>query len=600
MRDAGHGLASRSPLMRSDRDTRTVFALQRRFRPHLRPVRATAGTVLALVVLGPLLSAALLWLLKMIIDTVFVARRFDALLALGVAYVGLATAKFGIDYARRRLDAAVSERITQDVRTEVYGHVMALPEPSVTGRGVGELLAHLSSDVERVEYLIAGGPISVVASVAAALFFTTVLFAMNWRLALVALAAVPLLALLVLRRAPTVKRSARVARRYATSWMALAEEALGALPMIHAYQAHAREIERFRARSDAARRAELRSVALHAFLTLLIEIVAVAGGLVVLGVAAYHVQSGMMTLGAVVAFLGSLGSLYEPARDLGQLASRFQRAAAGAHRVADLLDARGAVTQCTNAVRMARARGQIEFRDVRFAYPHGSLVLDRVSFTIAPGEIVAVVGPSGSGKSTLVRLLLRFSDPVSGGVFVDGADLREVTFTSLRANIAVAFQEPFLVQGSIADNVRYGRPDASDAEVAAAMRAAGADEFVHGLRRGSAATVGPRGERLSGGQRQRLALARVFLRDAPILVLDEATAAVDSETEAFIHTSIQRFARRRTIFIVGHRVTTVRQADRVILLEGGRIAEIGTPTALLQQGRRCHDLFVDQLNGAAR
>jgi len=584
--------------MRSVTSTRTLLALERRFRRYRRAVVPAIVLVAVLSVLAPLTSAGLLWLLKVVIDSVFVERRLDAVPMLVAGYFALASLKFGADYLRRCLNVAVAERVIQDVRADVYRHLMTLSEPSVTHRGVGELLAHLSSDVERVEDLVFNGPVTLIGDVAAAAFFTSVLFVMNWQLALVALATAPFLAWLVLRRAPRVKRTARVARRQAASWLALAEETLGALPMVHAFRAHDRETARFQARADLARRAEIRSVTAQAHLTLLVEMLAVVGGLVVLVVAAHHVSTGSMTLGAVVAFLGSLGSLYEPARELGQIASRFQRAAAGAHRVADVLDTRGAVVERTGAVRLTRAAGRIEFRDVHFAYPRGGAVVNGVSFVVEPGEIVAIVGASGSGKPTLVRLLLRFHDTSGGAVLIDGEDVRDITLASLRANVAVAFQEPYVVQGSIVDNVRYGRPGASDADVARAINAARAETFAHAHRRRSAASVGPRGERLSGGQRQRLALARVFLRDAPILVLDEATAAVDSETEELIHASIQRFARRRTILVIGHRLATVRQADRVVVLENGRISEIGAPASLLRHGHRCYDLFAGQLGRA--
>jgi len=597
-RHASHARVAPIDSMRPLTATRTLLALERRFRRHRQAVIPAVVLVGVLAVLAPLSSAGLLWLLKVMIDSVFVARRLDAMPILIGGYFGLASLKFGADYLRRCMDVAVAERINQDVRAEVYRHVMTLSEPSVIGRGIGDLLAHLSGDVERVEYLVFAGPIMLISDVAASTFFTVVLFMMNWQLALVAFTAAPLLAWVVVRRAPRVKRTARVARRQAASWLALAEETLGALPMVHAFRAHDRETARFNARMDVSRRAEIRNVAVQAQLTLLVEMIAVVGGLVVLVVAAHHVSSGVMTLGAVVAFLGSLGSLYDPARELGQIASRFQRAAAGVHRVADLLDTRGTVTERVDAVTLPRSTGRIEFRDVHFAYPRGADVLNGVSFTVEPGEIVAIVGASGSGKSTLVRLLLRFHDVGAGAVLVDGHDVRDLTLASLRANMAVAFQDPYVVRGSIMDNVRYGRPGASDADVARAIQTARAETFVHARRRQSAAWVGPRGERLSGGQRQRLALARMFLRDAPILVMDEATAAVDSETEELIHASIQRFARRRTILVIGHRLATVRQADRIVVLEGGRITEIGAPASLLQHGNRCYDLFAGQLGRA--
>src|SRR5256885_588082 len=307
-RHASHARVAPIDSMRPLTATRTLLALERRFRRPRQAVIPAVVLVGVLAVLAPLSSAGLLWLLKVMIDSVFVARRLDAMPILIAGYFGLASLKFGADYLRRCMDVAVAERINQDVRAEVYRHVMTLSEPSVIGRGIGDLLAHLSGDVERVEYLIFAGPIMLISDVAAATFFTVVLFMMNWQLALVAFTAAPFLAWVVVRRAPRVKRTARVARRQAASWLALAEETLGALPMLHAFRAHDHETARFNARMDVSRRAEIRNVAVQAQLTLLVEMIALVGGLVVLVLAAHHVSSRVMTLGAVVALLRSTGA----------------------------------------------------------------------------------------------------------------------------------------------------------------------------------------------------------------------------------------------------------------------------------------------------
>jgi ABC-type multidrug transport system fused ATPase/permease subunit len=574
---------------------RSLVGLGWRFRSHVVPVRVPALTVAGLALISPLLSVVLLWVFKAVVDQVLVAGRSALLPALCGAYLLVAAGKFAIDYVQRRLDASVGEQIVQRIRSDLYEHLLRLSPGSLGGRSPGDLLSHLSGDVERTERLIYHEPLALLADLAGAVAFTLLLFFLSWKLALIALAVVPALAAVILWRGPTVKRAARVARRQAAAWLSLAEETLGALPLVHAFGTHAFEAARFSERCGAVRRAEVRTVRLQASLTLLVELAATLGGLIVLAVSASEIRKGTLTLGTVVAFLGSLGSLYEPIRGLGQFASRVQRAAAGAQRVAALLDTPSIVSDRAFTMEVKRVQGSIEFRKVRFAYVRRPLVLDDLSFTVNSGEMVAVVGPSGSGKSTLVRLLLRLWDPSSGAIFIDGIDIRDVTLSSLRRQIAVVFQESFIVRGSIAANIRYGHPEAPDFRVAGAAQAADAHRFIAALAGRYRAQVGSRGERLSGGQRQRLALSRAFLRQAPILVLDEATASIDSETEALVQESVERLAGRRTIIVIGHRLSTVRRADRVVVLEGGRIVEEGPPDKLLQPGSRCYELFVAQL-----
>lgn len=581
--------------MEPDSPSHSVIALVRRFRPYLANVRRQAVLGTALVLVTPFIAGGLLWLLKLLIDEVLIGGRFALFPRLCAGYLLAVAVKLGADYVGQRLDAAITERISQDVRTDLYRHLATVSPGSLGGRSVGDLLAHLSSDVERVETLVYRGPLGLVADAASALFFTLFLLFLSWKLTLLALVVVPPLALLIVRYSPRVKRAGRVARRQAAAWFSLAEETLGATPLIHAFGTHAHETARFARRVDAARRTELRTVALQARLAVLIEATAALGALLVLGVGAYEIQRGAMTLGAVVAFLGSVGSLYDPVRGLGKASSRFQRAAAGGHRVAQLLDTRSAVQERASAKTLSDVRGRIEFRNVGFRYPHEPEVLHDVSLAIEPGEMVAVAGPSGSGKSTLIRLLLRLYDPTEGAVLIDGTDVRDVTLASLRRVIAIVFQEPFIFQGSVAENIRYGQLEAPDSSVTAMAQAAHAHAFVSMLRRGYSARVGPRGERLSQGQRQRLALARALLREAPILLLDEATASVDSETEELIQAAVERLAGRRTILIIGHRLSTVRRADRVVLLERGHVVETGTPERLLRGGTRCHDLFAAQI-----
>jgi ABC-type multidrug transport system fused ATPase/permease subunit len=574
----------------------SVPALVRRFSPYLRPVRGRVALAAAILLSGPLTGAALLWLIKLLVDDVLIAGRLELLPLFGGIYVLAAAAKVALDYVGTRLDASVSERIVRDIRVDLYRHVVSLSPGSLQDRGTGDRLAHLSGDVERTQSLIYTAPLSLCADIATAAFFGAFLLFLDWQLTLVALLVVPFLAVASFRYAPRLRRAARITRGLTSRWFDLAEERLGAAPLIHAFGSEERETARFAARCDAARRAELRTVTIQAWLTLLIEAATALGGVIVLAVGAYAIKQGALTVGTLVAFLGAVGSLYSPVRGLARAAGRFQRAAAGAQRVADLLDTPSLVRERRPAKRLAGIRGAVEFRSLCFSYPQGDPVLRDVSCRIEPGEMVAIAGASGSGKSTLAKLLLRFYDPTAGAVLIDGTDIRGVTLDSLRRAVSVVFQDPLIVQGSIADNLRYGQPQASDASLLAAAQAAHVHPFVSALGAGYRAAAGTRGGRLSGGQRQRLALARSLLRDSPILVLDEATAAVDSETEELVHGAIEDLAGDRTIVIVGHRLSSLRRADRVLVLDHGRIVEAGRPESLLRAGTRYHDLFAPQLN----
>ena len=572
-----------------------VQDLMRRFWPYLRRSRGQAGLVALLTFLEPLAAGAVLFLVSVLIDEVFAGGRLDLLPMIGGAYVAIIVVRLALEYATATLEIGVEEQIAQDLRKDLYTHVISVSPGSLGKHGTGDILTRLSSDVRRIEFLIFSGPLTVFADVASALFFLCFLLVMSWKLTLCALLIVPFLVLASLRFAPRVRRASSIAREEETAWMSRAEERLGAAPLMHAFGGQALEAGAFAMRSNRARRAEIRTVKIQSLLSLVVESFAAAGGLLVIAVGAYEIQAGALTLGAFVAFLGAIGSLYGPTRGLAKAPGQFQRAAASGERVARLLDMPSMVTEKPSAKAIGKAAGALEYNNVHFAYAGGEEVLKGVSLKIEPGEMLAIVGPSGGGKSTLAQLALRLYDPTSGSVTLDGTDLRDLTIESLRRSVSVVFQESYVFGGTIMENIRYGRPDASDAAVKAAARTANVDSFISAMRGGYHAQVGPRGSWLSGGQRQRIALARALLRDPPVLMLDEATAAVDSEAEELIQDAVERLAGRRTIMVIGHRLSSIRRADRIVVVDQGRIVEAGIPSALLQTSSRARDLFATQL-----
>jgi ABC-type multidrug transport system fused ATPase/permease subunit len=573
--------------------------LFRRFAPYLHRCRGLVAATLLLVLLAPLIGGALLWLLKLVVDEVLVAGRLDLLFPFAGLYGGLMAARAILEYGQTRLEAAAAERLVRDLRADLYGHLLRLSSGSLRDRGAGDLIAHLDGDVDRVESLIYSAVLSLIDDLASVAFYLVFLLLLSWKLTLLSLAVAPLLVFAAARLAPRVRRAHRVARRRASAWMSLAETTLNGLPAVQAFGAEQEEGRRFAAACERQREAEVGAASVQALLSLLVEAAVAVGTLLLVVVGAIEMRQGGLTLGTLAAFLGSLGSLYGPIRGLARTTARFQRAAAGAQRVAALLDTESLIRERPDAVTLARPRGRVEFRGVSFAYPRGPEVLHDIDLRIEPGETVALVGPSGGGKSSLVQLLLRLHDPVRGAVLIDGQDLRGLTLSSVRDAVAVVFQDPFLLRASIAANIAYGRPGLPEERIVAAARAAHAEAFIAGMRAGYARPLGSRGEGLSGGQRQRLALARALACEAPILLLDEATSAVDGETEALVQDTIDRLAGRRTIVIVAHRLAAIRKADRVIVLEGGRIVEAGRPQHLLRSASRCRRLFASQLAAEA-
>ncbi|MBU2583571.1 MAG: ABC transporter ATP-binding protein/permease [Alphaproteobacteria bacterium] len=577
---------------------RKAVELFRNFQHHLKPYRWSIAFALALTLFSPLLASYVLQLVQRVFDDILIGGNLDALPMVAAVYMGAVVLKMAIDHIGTRVEAFISESVVADVRSDLFGHLVSLSPGSIGNRGTGDQLARISDDTDHVQSLIYSSPMTLIEDVISVLVFGTFVFLLDWQLTLIALLVVPAFVLLSRCYAPIVRRCERVSLDATSRWFGFVEERFAALPLIHSVNSADREARSFAENASFARNAELRTIRVEAWYSSFVEFATALGGLAVLGFGAMQIAAGQLTVGALVAFMGAIGALYSPIRSLARAATRFQRAAAGAERIAELRDIRSLVQESPNAVKLRVDKGRIEFRNVSFAYPGGIPVLDEVSFTIEPGERVAIAGASGAGKSTLMALMLRLHDPVSGQILVDGRDVKEVTLESLRNAIAVVFQEPYLMRGSIAKNLGYACPGAQPQDLREAARQAHIADHIEKLELGYGTGVGPRGSHLSGGQRQRISLARALMRSAPILVLDEATAAVDSETEELIHQAIEDLPHEKTVIIIAHRLSSLRRADRVIVMDEGRIVESGPPAILLSGSSRYRDLFAPQLSNA--
>jgi subfamily B ATP-binding cassette protein MsbA len=407
---------------------------------------------------------------------------------------------------------------------------------------------------------------------------------LQWRLALVSLFVVPLFLLAGRYFSRKIRRATREERRRTGSVSAVAEESLSNAALVQAYNRQENEVSRFRRENEGRFVADMAGVRLDSLFTPLVNLIQVAGFGVVIVAGTWELSQGRLTIGGLLVFLIYLSQLYGPVQGVSETLNAFYEATAGAERVIEFLDEEPSVREREGAISLARARGHVEFDSVSFSYPDSEKeALSDVSFEVAPGEVLALVGPSGSGKSTAVKLLLRFFDPHAGAVRLDGHDLRELNLHSLRENVAVLLQETLVFGGTVRENIAYGKLGASEEEIVAAAKAADAHEFVEALPKGYDTVIGQKGKRLSNGQRQRLAIARAMIRDAPVLVLDEPTTGLDARSSENVMVPLQRLMEGRTTIVISHNLLTVRHATRIVVLEAGRITERGTHRDLLER-----------------
>ncbi len=531
-------------------------------------LRLLGGGLLSLVLVGAELGTVIIF--EVIVGRVLERHHLTGFWVLAGAWLAIAAAGALAMAGSRRLDGLAAGRVQLRLRDSVFARAQRLPADYFDERRMGDLLVRLTDDVAVVEGAIASGPVTLVTSAVSIAVFAVAALVIRWDLALVAFAAAPAFWLLARGFSGPARRAADAERAASGSLASAVEESLANQALIQAFNRQDAESGRLHREGVSWLRATMAETKLDSLYEPLVYFLETCCVLLVFAVGAWDVAGGRLSLAGLLAFAACLAYLYPPVQSLSGLMLSLSEASASAARIGDILAARAAVADEGSALRgRLLGRGRIDGEDVTFGYPDGGRpVLDRLSFTAGPGRLLAITGPSGSGKSTVARLLLRFRDPDAGRILLDGIDVRELSLHTLRYNVTLLAQEALLFPGTVADNIRYGRTGASDDEVAAAARAAGAHAFITALPGGYDTPVGQRGRLLSGGQRQRICLARAFLRDAPVLVLDEPTTGLDEASAQRLLAVIRRFAASHTVILITHNPRLTAAADTVLRLAG--------------------------------
>jgi subfamily B ATP-binding cassette protein MsbA len=554
------------------------------------------------------------WPLKVVFDYVFGSKRMPGWLAGFVGLIGtdkfsilnfavaavLVIAIFGAlsSYFEKYLTTSVGQWVMHDLRRVLYSHIQRLSLSFHDQKRTGDLISRVTSDIDAVQSLISTVLLGMVVNLLTLFGMICVMFYLNWTFTLIALLVAPGLFLVVFYFTHRIKRASRAVRRKEGEVVNVLQEVLSSIRVVKAFAREDFEQERFERESRESVEAALEARRYKAKLPPIVEIIVACGTSLVLWYGARLVMTGALTPGEMLVFLLYLGKMYKPMRELSKMTDTISKASVGWERIREVLENEQQIRDLPNAKRAPRFKGAIEFNHVEFSYDADQPVLKDINLKIAPGQLAALVGPTGAGKTTIVSLLPRFYDLTSGQIRIDGTDIRQFKSRSLRQQIAFVLQETLLFRATVGQNIAYGKPEATRAEIIRAAKLANADEFIEKMPHGYDTMIGERGLTLSGGQRQRITIARAIIRDSPILILDEPSAGLDAESEQLVFEALGNLMAGKTSIVIAHRLATVRRADVIFVIDGGQVIEQGTHEELLATGglySRLYDLqFKDE------
>ena len=587
---SGSMLAARDlELVEGPRPTRKLRKLLPYFRPYWG--RALAAILLTLVVTATGLAGPAL--AQVAIDDGIRAKDKGVLVLAVLLFVGVGIIGWGAGYAQTYLSSWIGEKVLLDLRTRLFDHLMRLELGYHERQATGRTVSRLTSDIEALDQLVTEGFPSLVINALTLLGMVVILLVYDWQLALIAFAVLPVLVAgtVVFRALST--GAYRITRERVADVLAHLQESLSGVRVVQAFGREERAVREFRAVNDEYRKANMHTVHISGVYFPGIEFLAAAGTALILWFGARRVLDGDLSTGVLVAFLAYLASFFDPIQALSQLYNTFQSAMAALEKILGVLETGPQLADRPGSTPIDEARGDITLDRVTFGYGNGPPVIQDVSLRIEAGQTIALVGETGAGKSTLAKLIARFYDPDEGSVQLDGRDLRDITQGSLHAQLGIVPQEGYLFSGTVAENLRFANPRATDEEIRAACDSVGATEFIEGLPEGFDTQIEERGSRLSAGQRQLVCFARALVADPRLLILDEATSSVDLRSERRIEAALRTVRSGRTAIVIAHRLSTIRDADRIVVLADGRIAEEGSHLELLARGGRYADLYSD-------
>ena len=530
------------------------------------------------------LNALRIYLVKPLQDQVFIGHDLHMLKTLlwAVPVISLALGLFS--YAQNYLMAAIGLRATNDIRQKMFDHLQSLSLDYFSGTSTGKVMARFTNDLAALQNVIARAPIYFIRDGLTAICNIGLIFYLNWRFALLTLSILPFSALIIVVLGKTLRRVGRKGQEQMGDLYTVIQENIHAAPVVKAYSAESTESDRFKKSNERFLHLGLRFAQADTVSSPLMELIGALILSLLLWKGGADVVRGVWTAGSFLAFIAYAVMTYRPLKNFAELNAQLQLGLASSERIFELLDQIPSIREATSAQVLPSFSKTITYEKVSFRYTtQERWALNEVDLTVRLGEIVALVGSSGAGKSTMALLLPRFFDPISGRVLIDGQDLRGLTFASLRGQIGLVTQDVLLFNDTIRYNIAYGRPDASEKDIQAAAEAANARTFIERLPQRYETLIGERGVRLSGGERQRLSIARAILKNPPILLLDEATSALDAESERLVQEALERLMEHRTALVIAHRLSTVRRADRIVVLEHGKIIEEGNHSALLSK-----------------